>query len=86
MTNYPVQIPESIIMLQACVGPSLLKVHIRRIGETNGLTLCERTAVVTDYRGRLFLGKLCQGCQRAALALKNKREIYAEMIGVRELT
>lgn len=86
MTIYPVQITEPTIILQACVGPSLLKVHVRRIGETNGLTLCERTAVVTDYRGKLFLGKLCQGCHRAALALKKEREIYAEMIGVRELT
>lgn len=73
-------------LLQACVGPSLLKVHVRNASTNSPLTLCERTAVVTDYRGKLFLGKLCQGCQRAALALKNEREIYAEMIGVRELT
>lgn len=72
--------------------------HIRQIGAENKLVLCEATAVVHDFHGRMPAVKICKRCMNKMAqltathwhfgeveALKSK-EGFARAIGVREIT
>lgn len=67
---------------QACVGPSLLKVHVRDKDVELGLTLCGATAVVQDYKGNVPANKFCTKC----LTKMGLGNITPEVLGIRGIT
>lgn len=72
---------------QACVGPSMNKVHIRAVPENvidgipSRLTLCKATAWVRDYKGALAIENLCRLCNKEFFL----RCMTAKNLGVSEL-
>lgn len=75
---------------QACVGPSMNKVHLRAVPESGKdiplttperLTLCKATAWVRDYRAALAIENLCRLCNKEYFL----RCMTAENLGVSEL-
>lgn len=72
---------------QACVGPSLLKLHIRDKNNPEKLTtLCDRTAYVQDYKASVPAVKICVACLKKICPKPGAITITAELIGVREIT
>ena len=67
---------------QCCVSPSTTKAHLHDTSADTGLTLCERTSVVANYRGPLAPVKLCTVCEKKALAELGVERLSPEMIGV----
>jgi hypothetical protein len=63
----------------------MTKAHLRLVNSASRLTLCEVTAPVQDYRGKLLAFKLCHRCSKRALDMMETEIMSAEMIGVREI-
>lgn len=76
---------------QACVGPSMNKVHIRDTQNPSRLVMCCSTVATRNYKGALAADEqLCAKCFKALEEKLTAGSTYkivltAEMIGVREL-
>lgn len=83
---------------QACVGPSMNKVHIRDTENPSRLVMCCATTAVRNYKGALVADEhLCERCLSRMFTVRGRQKIpdgdgrfheeplTAEMIGVREL-
>lgn len=70
---------------QACVGPSMNKVHIRDTENPSRLVICCATVAVRNYKGALGREHLCVKCAREFFCRGGSLEMNAETLGVREL-
>jgi hypothetical protein len=84
---------------QACVGPSMNKVHIRDTTNPSPLVMCCATTATRNYKGQLAREHLCEKCAREFFARMNEQKLAggnmhgalidgsmtALSIGVREL-
>lgn len=72
---------------QACIGPSANRVHIRDTHSQSLLTMCERTAIVQNYKGALSADKLCNSCVKHMIRnmVIVPTVLTAELIGVSEI-
>lgn len=86
------QPPQTVITFQACIGPSMGKLHLRetrnREPKTPAMTLCEGSTAVADYRWSAISTNLCQACIRRYMKLTGKIKgdvIYPADFGLEEI-